>query len=577
MGFKLTCVAFLTAVTISGYGAETSPLKRSDVVFMYQAPREIYEGYGATVMAWGGTPTPETLATTKGMLFFGSVGMVTEFSRYYEFEPATYEAGLCRDREGNPYKVPWLTDHQHKGIPYWWCCTSQPRFQSYLSNRVVQVVKAGVDGVHIDDHMGTAGSLWLGACFCERCVEGFRQFLAQEPAESWKAAGVTDLSGFDFRKHLNEWIAAKADRKQEQHPLWPKWRVYHLRNSATYMMELRDLAKRTAGRHVPMSANAGLLWGQHLADYKAVDFFSSEIDHHGGENSMNDHPVLGYRLADAVGRLLASTASGQDWAHIKEQKRAGLVQGWIALSYASGHSLMAPNRQWCYTKEKGTHWYDGPREKFAPLYQFARTNAHLIDGYENLPDVIVAMPHQTLDRNPGKMRDLTAKLSGSNLAFSLALGSDDYVDHPLTAADFKGNAPVLVVDERSFTEHDKVILATIPKPRLYTTVESALSNCVAAAEVKSTVPVRVFPRGAKGKAVVHVVNWKYDAVTDGFEAAKDVVLEVRPAKIGLKRVSKATLHAPGHSPANAAVKTANDERVQILIPEVSIWTLVELE
>jgi hypothetical protein len=34
-------------------------LRRSDVVFMYEADRATYADYRATVLAWGGTPTPK--------------------------------------------------------------------------------------------------------------------------------------------------------------------------------------------------------------------------------------------------------------------------------------------------------------------------------------------------------------------------------------------------------------------------------------------------------------------------------------------------------------------------------------
>ena len=43
-------------------------------------------------------------AEQAGVKFFASVGMVTEFSRYYERFPQTYEEGLCRDIDGQPVK-----------------------------------------------------------------------------------------------------------------------------------------------------------------------------------------------------------------------------------------------------------------------------------------------------------------------------------------------------------------------------------------------------------------------------------------------------------------------------------------
>src|ERR1044071_7906983 len=97
--------------------AETPVLRHSDVVFMYEANAKTYRDYGATMLAWGGKPSPQALEQSKGIKFFSSVGMVTEFARYYDRFPETYQSGLCRDSAGQPVKVPWLTDHQHHGVP----------------------------------------------------------------------------------------------------------------------------------------------------------------------------------------------------------------------------------------------------------------------------------------------------------------------------------------------------------------------------------------------------------------------------------------------------------------------------
>jgi len=386
---KLLLAAVCALSPVAALTAASPPplpvLTRSDVVFMYQAAREIYQEYGATVLAWGGTPRPASLQAAAGMKFFGSVGMVTEFARYHERFPANYEEGLCRDLHGKPYQVPWLTDHQHNGVPFWWCCTRQPRFRQYISERVVETVKAGAHGVHIDDHLGTAGSLFIGGgCFCARCAAEFQAELKLE------AIPGIDPRNFNYPEVLRSWLAEAPGRKVEGHPLWPRWRAYQLRGAANFMSELRELAAKTAGRPVPMSANACLLWGPHLSDFQTLDFFSAEIDHHASALKLSPAPVAAYRMAEAVRRPLASTASGGDWAFVKERNLAGLVQGWIALGYACGHSLMAPNRQWCYTKEKGTHWYEGPREKFAPLYRFVREHRALFDELETHADLAVA-------------------------------------------------------------------------------------------------------------------------------------------------------------------------------------------
>jgi len=270
-------------------------LKRSDVVFMYQASRQTYEDYGGTVLAWGGKATPNSLAEASGLKYFGGVGMATEFARYFDRFPTNYEQGLCRDVEGKPYKVPWLTDHQHKGTPFWWCCTRQPFFRQYLTERVVETVKAGAAGVHIDDHLGTAGGIWEGDCFCDRCVAEFPDYLSSLPRSELTRIGIQDPRQFNYREAVRDWLKENAGRKTTQHPLWHHWRVYQLRGAAQFMAELRTLAAGTAGHPVPMGANACLLWGPHLADYQSVDLLSAEIIHYAETRRFNDDPLVAYR------------------------------------------------------------------------------------------------------------------------------------------------------------------------------------------------------------------------------------------------------------------------------------------
>jgi len=551
--------------------AQIPVLKRSDVVFMYQASRQTYQDYGATVLAWGGRPTEKSLREADGLKFFGSVGMVTEFSRYYERFPDGYEQGLCRNLDGQPFKVPWLTDHQHKGIPFWWCCTRQPLFRQYIEERVVDTVKAGAHGVHIDDHLGTAGGLFAGGCFCDRCVAEFRDYLAALPQEELAKLGVKTPASFNVREVFRAWRDEKPGRKVEQHPLFGHFRVYQLRGAAQFMTELRALAARTAGRPVPMGANACLLWGPHLNDYQSLDLFSAEIQHHAETRRLSDDPLAAYRLADALGRPLAATASGHDWAFIKEQNLPGLVQGWIALGYAAGHSLMAPNRQWCYTSEKGTHWYEGPKEKFAPLYQFVRQHAELFDGYENHADLTVAFAHRTFDRDVSRITGLCNKLAAANISYRLALGGDAIVDHPLPAADLRGPGPVLVVAPDDFQPADRQALATVEPARRLASLDAALTNVVPAVRVESQTPLRVLPRVKSGGAVIHLVNWDYDAAADRVRPISNLRLRLDLKALGLGSAAEARCYAPGQAPLTLPVR-----RGELTVPELDLWAVVEL-
>jgi len=567
---RFPLLGFVAASSLVAHGAV---LKPSDVVFMYQAGRSTYGEYGATVLAWGGKPTEKARAEAKGVTWFGSVGMVTEFGAYHQRFPDRYEQGLCRDIDGNPVKVPWLTDHQHQGVPYWWCCTQQPVFRQFLRDRVVETVKAGADGLHIDDHLGTAGGLWLGICFCNRCVEGFRAHLTKLPVEERTRLGVGAPESFNYRDEVKRWLAADgAKRKTTAHPLWPQWSIYQRRSAAAFMLELRELAAQTAGRPVPVGANAGLLWPGHLSDYRALDLFTAETDHHASGRRFSDLPLVAYRMAEAMGRPYAATASGGDWAYIKEKTLPGLVCGWIALSYAGGQRLMAPHHQWCYTSEKGTHWYDGPSAKFAPLYRFVRRHAVWFDDFETHADLAVVMPHRSFMKNAQRWFDLGNRLAAANVSYRLLVAGDEIVDHPLVESELKSCRALLVPERQEFLPADQRLIDDLFKSRrVFATVDDALAGVVPAVKVQAEGTVRALPRVKPGAAVVHLLNYGYDAERDDVTPLGSVQVQIDLKALGLEAARTCQWIVPDAEVASLAIR---DGRVEV--PRLGSWGLLAI-
>jgi hypothetical protein len=320
-----------------------------------------------------------------------------------------------------------------------------------------------------------------------------------------------------------------------------------------------------------MGANAGLLWGPHLNDFQSLDLFSAEIPHHAEGHRFSDDPLVAYRLADAVGRPLASTASGQDWAFIKEQNLPGLVRGWIAFGYAAGHSLMAPNRQWCYTKEKGTHWYEGPKEKYAPLYQFVRQHATLFDDYRNHADLTVAYAQRTYDRDARRIIGLCNKLAVANISYRLALGGDEIVDHPLPADDLRRATRLLVIDPQDFRSADRETLASIKGGKRYDSVEQAMAASTPAVQIATNRPVRMLPRVKSGRAIIHLVNWDYDSAQDKVRPMQNVRLNLDLKALGVAEATQARCFAPAKE-----VKTLPIEQAGVTVPELDLWAVLEL-
>jgi len=177
------------AISAESVGQPPRPIRRSDVVFMYDNPEQ-YDAYGCTVLGWAGWGNADRieLAHSKGIrLFSTSVGFLTEFRRVIDFDEDFLDAA-CRNFAGEPYIVPWLWDHkhQHKGQPAWWWCTNSPLYRKFLESRLEEVAEAEPDGLHIDDCRGTSGSVtWLSGGFCPHCMLTNPQALAIAPCLSY--------------------------------------------------------------------------------------------------------------------------------------------------------------------------------------------------------------------------------------------------------------------------------------------------------------------------------------------------------------------------------------------------------
>lgn len=88
MRFALT-LAILGLCQLSAL-AQIPILRPSDVVLMYQAPREIYDDYGPTWLAWGEKPTPASLPGSPTISTKSSpLGSVARGSRASESSSAT--------------------------------------------------------------------------------------------------------------------------------------------------------------------------------------------------------------------------------------------------------------------------------------------------------------------------------------------------------------------------------------------------------------------------------------------------------------------------------------------------------
>ena len=575
------------AATSPADDAPSRAIRRSDVVFMYDNPK-MYEPYGCTMMGWAGRANREHIAEAhaKGVrLFSTSVGFRTEFRGMIDFSDDFLDAA-CRNFAGETFIVPWLWDHEHKGQPAWYWCTNSPLFRRYLDSRLVQRMATKPDGLHIDDYTGTAGTVtWLSGCFCKHCMAAFRGYLAENVAgEKLAELGITELDTFDYRQFLLDRGVKPEDykRRRASLPLAAEFYDFHVKTNNAFVAQYRRRAEKIRGKPLTLCVNSGLSGPQTLVIAPHLSYFCCEVGHNAASRAVAKHPIYVYKLADGLDRPVTSTASGHDWAYINEHGLPGLVRTWVALSYAYGHTLMAPHRQWCYNKEKGTHWYTGPTEEYAYVYQFVRRNARLLDRYEAIAPVAVVYDNAARRKGRANIEPISIALAEKNVPFTVVVAGDDWLDYRLDAdrlAQFK--AVIVTKDLAMDDEQRKLIDEVEADGRLVVWPDDQrLEKLVPASiEVEGSEHVGVVPRAIPGDkaapVVVHLLNRQYDGDKDTMVPQKDFTLRLRQDLLSGLKCTKATLHTFKEDPVVLPLNSDHENTV-VTIPELKLWAILEL-
>jgi len=372
---------------------------------MHRSSESVYRQCGATFLAWGGAETARSVKFHHdlGIRCTGSMWCLTAGSKKLRADARLREA-VALDIEGKPIEVPWLFDGAYDGQKNWFGCTNHPTFRALNRERVSKVMAGGADGLHVDDHLGTAhAAIRYGGGLCDYCIEGFSEYLKEHaPKERLRDAGVRDLAAFDYRTVVRKFATTRRKyiEVRERIPLMDLFERFHLEAAAENVRQLGRLGAETAGHDILLSANTCLTHGpMHHTVVKHLTHMVAEIDQHAADGTAAiDDTIAAYHKARKLGKPLAATAYGEDWFEVKERKLRELVRFWIALAYAHGQSFMvpSPDRQWCFSYTAGMDWFGIPIEEVAPVYRFIRANAAELDGFEHADAPGLAAPEGVL-------------------------------------------------------------------------------------------------------------------------------------------------------------------------------------
>ncbi len=620
-------------------------IRRGDTVFMYDEP-EHYEEYQITALGWGGSLANVERAHKSGVrMFAASVGFRTEISGMIDYCEAKYgtEAkkfteAQCRDLDGNPFIVPWLWDHQHKGERAWHFCSNAPLFREYLVHRAVETAKSGVDGLHVDDYTGTAGpAQWGDGCFCEYCMKLYREDLIRrqtEMAQTLTDVGIPldSLSSFDYGTFLRSRgvNAKKYKTSWRDQPLGRDFVDFQYRTATAFIGEYHRLAEEAAGRPLALAVNSGMWSPLDLVIAPHLTYFCGEVSQQASERKVPTHPIAVYKLADALSRPMTSTASGQDWAFINENHEESLVRSWTVLSYVFGHNFMAPERQWCYTEEKGTHWYRAPKGAYADLYRFVHEHRDLFDGYDAVAPMAVLFDMPARLQWKADIEPAVTQLALRNMPFEVVVAGNEWLPQRITETSLAKyqvvwvdphwqNSPLDAAQKNvletltdrsidtSETPTTQILPWTDEQFEQFVTNESN-QRWVLRTELADGTPVMtvgIVPRQYEGTSkeqksmekftsntnratesdgkeeeekpdVIHLYNRNYDAATKDFVPCTGLTLRFSDAIFPGKVWKTATLISPD-TPDQIVTVERDTQGFRVSIPSLKLWTIVVLK
>jgi hypothetical protein len=189
------------------------------------------------------------------------------------------EECVSRDIHGTALHAQWVEcpDRPHQ---CYLMDRNNPVWREYLKAIIRIQIDAGVAGVQLDEAELPITSLQYGGCFCRECMDGFRAYLQNLPAERRPAelAGE-DLSAF----HYGAWLLARGfdfKHNREDTPLF--WHYLRFQQAAItrYFGELADYARAYAaerGRQVLVSGNFFNLFDQYYPLEPKVDLIITEM------------------------------------------------------------------------------------------------------------------------------------------------------------------------------------------------------------------------------------------------------------------------------------------------------------
>lgn len=572
---------------------------RSDVAALgHYKEIETYQAYNPTVIAWGwplAYPRGLTarqrrdliqskidIAYQQGIrLLTTNIDMVTATAWVLSEKPELQKA-VVRDIHNNPMLVYWFEHVTYEGVPTYWGCTNNPSYRAHIKDKVKLGVSLGANALHLDDPRGSA---WLenGGCFCDFCINKFRQDLKENySAQKLIEMGIEDIVSFNYRDRLGSIFETReafttAYKKRQTIPLITEYESFLYHRASAFLEELAITAKeQSKNPNFPVSANTYDMQPHYMIGVDNIDLFVTEVNH---QKQGGMVPVFAYKLVDALGKPLILTANASDWGLIKTSRNTSLVLSWIAQSYAFGHQFMTPYRQWVFVNHRQTTAYDGPTDVYAPIYRFIGEHRELFDGYEAASQVALIYNHNALKKGNETIYEVCGQLAQANIQFDMIIAGDDWLSPRLETSLADPYQHIIIPDSTTLGYGQQAIVdrwVSESRAGYFRHIENITENIYTWIQTSSSTQLFAVARVKKDMgAVVHLIN-PVRKENKEFQKQLDIELKISQDLIGGREPMRVTFHSlfGGSMSLDFSVK---DESILIKVPELRLWGIVKLE
>jgi hypothetical protein len=416
--------------------ALSQPLRHSDIAFLHKpTPLEKFDEYGgAKVVYWDQGWVRDQVALTRnyGVRDLPAVSAGVVENRLAQPDPAL-KAAIARDLWGREVLVgneSFPTGMQAR------MCLRQPAFLQYTKDYVrLRVHECGASEALMDEPDGFNGARnsfqYGAACFCDRCNDGFRDWLGGHFSTAELARlGVATLSGFSYRDLLRARVADvaayRAAFERGELPLMQQFIRFQQEPQRDFFRQIRDYA-RTLNPGFKFSANLFNLKSEllFLAEEADGDFFGAESELYFHDFKQFGKSLQRLRLADALGIRVVTSGVFWEFRHARARNLVEIFKVVIPAVYASGHHLAVPDL-YRWTEPN----FVGSIPDLAPFYRFVRQNAELFDDYAPVTQVGVVMDNTAANAYTGDAtfradyERIGQDLVENGILFGIAMGAD---------------------------------------------------------------------------------------------------------------------------------------------------------